>query len=139
LHGFIRKDDWQKHMRERHNTSREAMQEIQKNGIPTAVWKGKPAVEYFLGVPVPKGNWVLAIPVDSATTSPEILLPRHTNTPATESSKGVDPVIELLAEKAKTDPGLKRLMGRVANREETPEELKLLHKHIDELKAAANS
>jgi hypothetical protein len=49
------------------------------------------------------------------------------------AGKSTDPVIQMLAERAATDPDLKALMRIVANGEATPEELKKFQTHIDEL------
>ena len=62
--------------------------------------------------------------------------PSPQNTPAQPSaggSKSTDPVIQMLAERAATDPDLKGLMRIVANGEATQEELKKFQMHIDEL------
>lgn len=53
--------------------------------------------------------------------------------PAPSQTKSTDPVIQMLAERAATDPGLKALMRIVANGEASPEELKRFQTHIDEL------
>jgi hypothetical protein len=55
-----------------------------------------------------------------------------TSAPA-PAGKSTDPVIQMLAERAATDPDLKALMRIVANGEATPEELKKFQSHIDEL------
>lgn len=52
---------------------------------------------------------------------------------AAPPGKSTDPVIQMLAERAATDPDLKALMRIVANGEATPEELKKFQMHIDEL------
>lgn len=69
-----------------------------------------------------------------------------TITPATASQAGPtrpehrpDPVIQLLASKAATDPDLKALMRVVASGKASPEELKEFQGHIDELTPAANA
>lgn len=49
------------------------------------------------------------------------------------ASKSSDPVIQLLAERAATDPALKALMRIVAAGEATPDQLKSFQGHIDEL------
>ena len=53
--------------------------------------------------------------------------------PPATGQKSTDPVIQMLAERAATDPDLKALMRIVANGEATPEELKKFQTHIDEL------
>jgi hypothetical protein len=53
--------------------------------------------------------------------------------PPAAPGKSTDPVIQMLAERAATDPDLKALMRIVANGEATPEELKKFQSHIDEL------
>ena len=55
------------------------------------------------------------------------------NPPTTAAAKSTDPVIQMLAERAATDPSLKALMRIVANGEATPGELKKFQTHIDEL------
>ena len=50
-----------------------------------------------------------------------------------------DPVIQLLATKASTDPGLKALMRTVAGGNATQEELKIFQQHIDELTPQSNA
>jgi hypothetical protein len=135
-------------MRKAHGTSSKTLREIQKKGIPTALWRGKLNKNGAPELNVwgeEKGIWILETAVDSSTERSEpteTLLSSNTNKPAQQTDggpKGVDPVIQALAERAKTDPGLKRLMERVANSEETSEELKILHKHINELKAGPQS
>lgn len=53
--------------------------------------------------------------------------------PPTPVGKSTDPVIQMLAERAATDPSLKALMRIVANGEATSEELRRFQSHIDEL------
>lgn len=53
--------------------------------------------------------------------------------PTPQSNRGTDPVIQMLAERAATDPELKALMRIVANGEASPEELKKFQAHIDDL------
>lgn len=53
--------------------------------------------------------------------------------PAAPATKSTDPVIQMLAERAATDPDLKALMRIVANGEASPDELKKFQTHIDEL------
>ncbi|KAJ5041747.1 uncharacterized protein L3040_005316 [Drepanopeziza brunnea f. sp. 'multigermtubi'] len=53
--------------------------------------------------------------------------------PSTPVGKSTDPVIQMLAERAATDPSLKGLMRIVANGEATAEELRRFQGHIDEL------
>ena len=50
-----------------------------------------------------------------------------------------DPVIQLLATKASTDPSLKALMRTVAGGNATQEELKIFQQHIDELTPQSNA
>ncbi|KAG9241917.1 hypothetical protein BJ878DRAFT_518318 [Calycina marina] len=54
-------------------------------------------------------------------------------TTKTTTTRSTDPVIQMLAERAASDPTLKALMRIVANGQATPEELKRFQKHIDEL------
>ena len=53
--------------------------------------------------------------------------------PAVPAAKRTDPVIQMLAEEAATDPTLKALMKTVANGEASPAELKQFQSHIDQL------
>jgi hypothetical protein len=70
----------------------------------------------------------------NANTHPPQPPPSTTNgTPATSASKSTDPVIQMLAERAATDPDLKALMRVVANGDATSDELKRFQTHIDEL------
>lgn len=121
-------------MKDEHNASRQWIQEIQKLGIPMAVWKEEEPS---------KGMWVVVEPGVSKHESSESMghsdmsHPVGTSVstqPAIENSQTIDPVIQVLAEKAATDPYLKELMRKIANGEETPEELMELQRHIDELK-----
>ncbi len=48
-------------------------------------------------------------------------------------ARGADPVIQMLAERAATDPELKALMRIVANGHASPDELKRFQSHIDDL------
>ncbi|KAL3426862.1 hypothetical protein PVAG01_00371 [Phlyctema vagabunda] len=60
----------------------------------------------------------------------------HNTTPSPAPapiSKGTDPVIQMLAERAATDTDLKALMRIVANGDATAEQLKKFQAHIDEL------
>lgn len=59
--------------------------------------------------------------------------PPPSNPPPADSTKRTDPVIQMLAEQAATDPDLKALMKTVANGEASPTELKLFQSHIDHL------
>jgi hypothetical protein len=52
---------------------------------------------------------------------------------AAPAGKSTDPVIQMLAERAATDPDLKALMRIVANGEASPDELKKFQSHIDDL------
>jgi hypothetical protein len=52
---------------------------------------------------------------------------------AAPAGKSTDPVIQMLAERAATDPNLKALMRIVANGEASPDELKQFQGHIDDL------
>jgi hypothetical protein len=54
-------------------------------------------------------------------------------------AKSTDPVIQMLAERAATDPDLKALMRIVANGEASPVELKKFQTHIDELERLQKS
>jgi hypothetical protein len=76
------------------------------------------------GHPVPPATQTHITPVVSA--------PAPAPAPA-PAGKSTDPVIQMLAERAATDPDLKALMRIVANGEATPEELKKFQSHIDEL------
>lgn len=68
----------------------------------------------------------------STTSGPHQIPPTQpANPPA--ATKSTDPVIQMLAERAATDPDLKALMRIVANGEASPEELKKFQTHIDEL------
>lgn len=53
--------------------------------------------------------------------------------PSPQAGKSTDPVIQMLAERAATDPELKALMRIVANGEASPDELKRFQTHIDDL------
>lgn len=53
--------------------------------------------------------------------------------PVDPADKSKDPVIQMLAERASTDPDLKALMRIVANGQASPEELKRFQSHIDDL------
>jgi hypothetical protein len=53
--------------------------------------------------------------------------------PTQSGGKSTDPVIQMLAERASTDPDLKALMRIVANGEASADELKKFQGHIDEL------
>jgi hypothetical protein len=55
----------------------------------------------------------------------------HTSAPPPAGRS--DPVIQMLAERAATDPDLKALMKTVANGEATPDQLRKFQGHIDEL------
>ncbi|RDL31157.1 uncharacterized protein BP5553_09946 [Venustampulla echinocandica] len=59
----------------------------------------------------------------------------HPNPPpaADPADKSKDPVIQMLAERASTDPDLKALMRIVANGQASAEELKRFQSHIDDL------
>lgn len=67
-----------------------------------------------------------------AQNTPASTAPPPAPAPA-PAGKSTDPVIQMLAERAATDPDLKALMRIVANGEATPEELKKFQTHIDEL------
>lgn len=61
-------------------------------------------------------------------------LPQNTRPPANPApARGADPVIQMLAERAATDPDLKALMRIVANGHALPDELKRFQSHIDDL------
>ncbi|KAK2623616.1 hypothetical protein QTJ16_006797 [Diplocarpon rosae] len=68
-------------------------------------------------------------PLQTSTSAPS----NNQAPPQTPVGKSTDPVIQLLAERAATDPSLKALMRIVANGEATAEELKKFQSHIDEL------
>ncbi|KAH7327006.1 hypothetical protein BKA65DRAFT_61006 [Rhexocercosporidium sp. MPI-PUGE-AT-0058] len=77
-------------------------------------------------------------PLPNSNRPPPLQLPTATRTPQpapppTPVGKSTDPVIQMLAERAATDPSLKALMRIVANGEATAEELKRFQSHIDEL------
>lgn len=57
----------------------------------------------------------------------------HSPAPAPAPTGRSDPVIQMLAERAATDPDLKALMKTVANGEATPDQLRKFQSHIDEL------
>jgi hypothetical protein len=59
--------------------------------------------------------------------------PPPPNPAPADASKRTDPVIQMLAEQAATDPDLKALMKTVANGEASPAELKQFQSHIDQL------
>ena len=65
-------------------------------------------------------------------THASVPAPTNPPPPAT-TTRSTDPVIQMLAERAATDPTLKSLMRIVANGQATPDELKRFQKHIDEL------
>jgi hypothetical protein len=79
---------------------------------------------------VPNGNAPPPSPLPQPT--PASAAPTPAPAPA-PTGKSTDPVIQMLAERAATDPDLKALMRIVANGEATPEELKKFQTHIDEL------
>jgi hypothetical protein len=68
-------------------------------------------------------------PLHNTTPNP----PPANSPPAEPPAKRTDPVIQMLAEQAATDPDLKALMKTVANGEASPAELKLFQSHIDQL------
>lgn len=59
--------------------------------------------------------------------------PRQPPPPPAPPAKSSDPVIQMLAERAATDPDLKALMRIVADGKATGDELKKFQSHIDEL------
>ena len=59
--------------------------------------------------------------------------PPPPNPSPADSAKRTDPVIQMLAEQAATDPDLKALMKTVANGEASPDQLKQFQSHIDQL------
>jgi hypothetical protein len=69
-------------------------------------------------------------PNQPAHTTPN---PPPPNPPPADSAKRTDPVIQMLAEQAATDPDLKALMKTVANGEASPDQLKQFQSHIDHL------
>jgi len=117
-------------MKDEHNASRQKIQEAQKEGIPMAVWRE----EMRRWVVIKLGDLK---PGSSETESQaDTPLPVDTSAPGqprTQSWQVIDPVIQVLAEKAAADPDLKGLMTKVVNGEETPEEFKELQRQIDEL------
>jgi len=72
-------------------------------------------------------------PASLPPTIPEQNPPPTNAAPTPAASKSTDPVIQMLAERAATDPELKALMRIVANGEASPDELKKFQTHIDEL------
>lgn len=52
--GFPRKDHWQKHMKDDHNATRQAVKNFQNNGIPMAVRKEEKWVPIWPNVSVPQ-------------------------------------------------------------------------------------
>ncbi|PMD31437.1 hypothetical protein L207DRAFT_536920 [Hyaloscypha variabilis F] len=78
----------------------------------------------------PVNGAAITQPPSVAQPTPALSAPPPTPAPA---GKSTDPVIQMLAERAATDPDLKALMRIVANGEATPEELKKFQAHIDEL------
>ena len=90
-----------------------------------------PAVNtHSLGPTNGPANGHPAPPASHAQNAPAPSAPAPAPAPA---GKSTDPVIQMLAERAATDPDLKALMRIVANGEATPEELKKFQSHIDEL------
>lgn len=67
------------------------------------------------------------------TSHPPPNTPRQSPAPSPAPAKSSDPVIQMLAERAATDPDLKALMRIVADGKATPEELRKFQAHIDEL------
>ncbi|TVY39389.1 hypothetical protein LSUB1_G004326 [Lachnellula subtilissima] len=59
--------------------------------------------------------------------------PPNTPAPTEPADKSKDPVIQMLAERASTDPDLKALMRIVANGQASADELKRFQSHIDDL------
>lgn len=53
--------------------------------------------------------------------------------PSAPAGRSADPVIQMLAERAATDPDLKALMRTVANGDASPDQLRKFQGHIDEL------
>lgn len=67
-------------------------------------------------------------PIPSAAPNPP-----PTQSAPTSAGRGADPVIQMLAERAATDPELKALMRIVANGEASQMQLKNFQNHIDDL------
>ncbi|KAH8669624.1 hypothetical protein BGZ60DRAFT_450862 [Tricladium varicosporioides] len=66
--------------------------------------------------------------------TPQQNLPQQNNAPPQDvADKSKDPVIQMLAERASTDPDLKALMRIVANGQASADELKKFQSHIDDL------
>ncbi|KUJ23890.1 uncharacterized protein LY89DRAFT_703192 [Mollisia scopiformis] len=74
-------------------------------------------------------------PSSQSTSNPQVQSPinGHTTAPPPPPSGRSDPVIQMLAERAATDPDLKALMKTVANGEASPDQLRKFQAHIDEL------
>ena len=86
--------------------------------------------------PAPHLNGAVPNGQPSTAPNPQQQPPPPANVPAQPAvggSKSTDPVIQMLAERAASDPDLKGLMRIVANGEATQEELKKFQMHIDEL------
>ena len=90
------------------------------NGTPQ-----KPSQSPATSYPKPNGTPQQAYPPSTPRQSPA-----PSPAPAAKSS---DPVIQMLAERAATDPDLKALMRIVADGKATTDELKKFQAHIDEL------
>jgi hypothetical protein len=78
----------------------------------------------------------------SSSSQPAKTLPTPTTAPTAPNppaatpapaNRGMDPVIQMLAERAATDPELKTLMRIVANGEASPAQLHKFQNHIDDL------
>ena len=87
---------------------------------PTSQLNGLPSNGYSPSNPTPRPQ--------QSNSNPSTPAP-----PPATVQKSTDPVIQMLAERAATDPDLKGLMRIVASGEATPEELKKFQTHIDEL------
>lgn len=85
--------------------------------------------------PLPSNNIQANLPATNGHPQPRAPQNQPTSAPthaAPPAGRG-DPVIQMLAERAATDPDLKALMKTVANGEATPEQLRKFQAHIDEL------
>lgn len=78
----------------------------------------------------PHTNGVRQFPTPPAST---ISNTQHQPAPPPPAGRGTDPVIQMLAERAATDPELKALMRIVANGEASHSQLKSFQNHIDDL------
>lgn len=86
-----------------------------------------PAAAYQTNPPTMNGQ-----PSPMSTNKPYQSQPTNGHAPSQPTGRS-DPVIQMLAERAATDPDLKALMKTVANGEATPDQLRKFQSHIDEL------